>query len=95
MIKSEVVDDLKTFKSLDALNDSEGGKLLIKSITVTVKDRINELTAIYKTASHIELVSIISDISAHLDIYSKMTNAKENKKAAKEVLDNILTNETN
>ncbi len=95
MEKSEVIEDLKTFKSLDALKDSEGGKILLEGVVRTVRDKINELTIIYTKASHIELISVISDISAQLGIYSKLNNAKGNKKMTTEELDKILSNETN
>jgi len=95
MNKKEVTKDLGDFKSMSALKDSNGGKLLIKTLLKDTRSIINELTAIYKTASHIELVALISGMEAKLSIYNGLVQSDTNKELAQEVLDQILKDENN
>lgn len=65
-------------QELKALADMEGGKQLIKLLIKDVVFKVNQLQASYRTASHIELLAIISEMSAHLNTAKLLINSKEN-----------------
>ena len=65
-------------QSIKALADTEGGQLLIKLLMKDVVNKVNQLESNYRSASHIELLAIIAEMSVHLNTARLLIKSKEN-----------------
>lgn len=88
--QNEIQEDVSLYKSLDALAHSDGGKILIDSLGKDVVNSVDNLTAKYKEASHIELISIIAKLQSDLSLLRVLTRAEKNKEQAQEELKKLL-----
>jgi hypothetical protein len=84
-------DDLKHFKALDALADSEGGSLIVKSLVKDVVANIEQIVANYGTMTHPEFISKSATIKTALDVARILTRAKANKKYVESELEKELS----
>lgn len=86
-------DDLDNLKKLDVIADSEGGKVLIETLTKDIVSSIDSLCSNFQTASHIELIAVIAKIKERLNIIRVLTRAKENKEFLSKEIKEMLVNE--
>lgn len=84
--KKEIRSDLKNASALEAVQHSEGGKLLIKSCLQDVVSSVDTLSIGYTSLSHIELIAHCARLKERLDLYRALTNAKKNKDIISEAL---------
>ena len=93
MNKEEIQKDIKKYSSIEAVENSEGGKLLIKSLEKDVVSCIDEMSSKIKTATHIELVAIIAKMSERLTLLRAIRRAKNLKNMAAKELEFLLKEE--
>jgi hypothetical protein len=87
--KKEVLDDIEKYKSIQAILNQEGGKILQDTAYRDVKNSIDILAQSYKTASHADLVTLCATLKASLDLLRVFRNAKTNQELAEEALKHI------
>lgn len=88
--KDEIKKDLKNASALDAVQHSEGGKLLVKSCLQDIVSSVDTLAIGYSSLTHIELISNCAKLKERLALYKALTNAKKNKKITEEALREAL-----
>lgn len=76
---------------IKAMAESNGGKIVAKLLLQDVVGKVMQLEAMYKTASHIELVAVIADLSAYLTTAKLFIRSKENVKLLDEQIAEALT----
>lgn len=85
--KEEYEQEARKYSSLEALANTEGGKILIQGLQKDITAAIDVLAIKYKTASEIELRSACANLAVNLAVLRTMTNAKQNKKIYLEELE--------
>jgi hypothetical protein len=88
--KKEIKDDLSKISALEAVKNSEGGKILIESCLADVVSSVDTLCVGYTSLNHIELVAHCARLKERLDLYRVLVNAKRNKKMVLEALKEAL-----
>lgn len=83
--------DIAQYSALEALSNSEGGILLIKTLKSDLRGIIDTMKTTYKTISHTELIALVSKLEARVDILRSITRAKKNYDLANDYLDDILS----
>lgn len=91
--KKEIKNDLSNAMALEAIKNSEGGKLLIKSCLTDIISSVDTLRAGYVNLSHIELISHCARLKERLDLYRVLKNAKKNKDIIQGALTEALEEE--
>lgn len=77
--KKEIRKDLGNIASLEAVQHSEGGKLLIKSCAGDITSSVDTICGGFVSFSHTELIAHCARLKERLDLYRVLTNAKRNK----------------
>lgn len=85
---AEQADKLHDFK---ALYDTPGGKALVHQLLTSTRQNIFRLIGMYKTASDIEIRSIIAAIDTELNTARLLINAKEGMEVLEKDLTDILS----
>lgn len=80
--QQEVKKDIKKFKALEVLAESEGGEILLASLATSVESSMEDLASSYKTATHAELIASCAKLSEQMLMWKVITNANKNKKFA-------------
>lgn len=83
-------EQINELHDLECLYQTEGGKTLVKILLKDVAMRVNSLQSVYRTASHIELVSLIAELDAHLSMAKSLINAKAGKELLEAEFDEML-----
>ena len=79
----DIEKDIKKYAKLDIVANSEGGKELVKNLGSYIVSTINQLCHKYKSASHIELISLIAQLDSKINLYQTLMRAKGQKMGAK------------
>lgn len=82
----EIKDELGTFTALEAVANSEGGKLLIATHMSDVVSIVDALGANYSTYQHTQLMAMCAEMKTKLDMVRTLTRAEKNKKFMQETL---------
>ena len=85
-----IAEDLKLYGDAEVFSKSTGGQKIIKSLEIDVLDATLLLTAKYKTASHIELISYCAALETKMDLLRRMTQAGKKKEEAIENFNNRM-----
>lgn len=85
-----IAEDLKLYGDAEVFSKSSGGQKIIKSLEVDVLDATLLLTAKYKTAGHIELISLCAALETKMDLLRRMTQAGKKKDEALESFKNRM-----
>jgi len=80
--QQEAKKDVKKYKALEVLSESEGGEILLASLALSVEGSMEELASSYKIASHAELIATCAKLSEQLLMWKVITNANKNKRFA-------------
>lgn len=86
----EMSDEFDAFNALDILSTSEGGKILIKSLTKDVMGTLETIVLKYNTLTHIEFIAYSAKIKEKIDILRSLTRARKNKQFITEEIDKLL-----
>lgn len=88
--KKEIKDDLAKATALEAVQHSEGGKILIASCLQDIVTSIDTLAVGYTSLSHIELISHCARLKERLALYRALKNASKNKEITLQALKEAL-----
>lgn len=80
--KDEIKEDLKKYKALEAVANSDGGQILLETLVADIEYSIDILVSDYKTLPDIELRSTCANLATNLAIFKALTNSSKNKKFA-------------
>lgn len=86
METKEIKKDLGDAQAIDAMLTSQGGVLLMKSLSSDIVGTMETLAMKYPTLTMQEFVSLCSDLKVKLDIIRMLTRAKKNKKYLESLL---------
>jgi hypothetical protein len=93
MTKEDVIKDIQKFSAIDAVSNTAGGKIIVKSLQKDIVSSIDELSSKYKTSSHLEMIALCARLSERLTMLRVLTKAKKLKKLAQEELQFLLDEE--
>jgi len=88
MLKEEVEKDIKTYKSLSALANSEGGKLLIKTLRKDIKSDIDTICSLVNE-DEMKLRVAIMSLKKNIALLQTLTRSKKNLELALEALEQV------
>jgi len=88
--KKEIRKDLGEMNALNAVKNSEGGKIIIKRSLADILSTLDSLASGYPILSHIQLVSLCARLKERLDIYRALNNSDANIQLAEEALEEAL-----
>jgi hypothetical protein len=91
-IKS-IADDLDKVKAISALNNMEGGKILVASLLADVVSNIDTMCAKHKDLTMQEFVSLSVDTKTKINMARLLTRAEKNKEYLSDLLDEALLSE--
>lgn len=86
----ETLADVEMYSALDAVATSEGGKLLIESLTTDALDDIDTLCEGYRKLPHAELIALCASLEKSLSTLRSLTRAGKQKKLAREMLEQVI-----
>lgn len=86
---SLLTEDLEKATSLEALSNSDGGKVLLDALTTDIVSAVEKLTN-YKDKSQTDFIVICADLSNKLTIVRSITRAKDNTEYLKNELAKAL-----
>jgi len=89
----EIIKDKEKYAKLEALANSEGGKLLLDTLKSDLKGSINTLIGNYRSTSHIEIICLIAQLESRLELYKRISNSSKNKALTIEELEHIVKDE--
>ncbi len=72
--------ELNAYAALEALAQSEGGRIIIQALKTDILAVLDTLAIKYQTLPHAELIAACADMAAKLDTLRTLTNATKNKK---------------
>jgi response regulator of citrate/malate metabolism len=87
--KKEILDDIDKFKSIEVLNHTDGGKILVNTIFKDVVNTVDTLAVIYKTATLPELQAHCASLQSNLALLKVFKNAKKQVELAEEALKSL------
>src|ERR1035437_3447150 len=88
--KELVQDDIGKASALEAVKNSEGGKILLSSLQKDILFCIDKITHDYPTLSHIDLIANCAKFSERLSLFRAILRSSKNKKLSLEELDALL-----
>lgn len=88
--KKEIRTDLDKYKSLEALQHSDGGKILIESCLGDILITVETLASQFKDLSHIEMITQCARLNERLAVYKVLKNAEKNKRIVEQALKEAL-----
>lgn len=87
---ADMVDDLGKISAITVIGDSQGGKILVKSLVSDVVGNVDTLCAKYSTLSLQEFISLCADMKSKLDLIRVITRARKNKKSLEAMIGETL-----
>lgn len=87
MNKEEITKDIKKYKAVEAVANSDGGKIIEKDIKDDLISVIDQISVKYGELSHIELIALCAGLNEKLTMLRIFKNAKTNRKMAIEALE--------
>lgn len=87
--EEEVVADVERYKSIAAILDQDGGKVLVEGLRASVTSDINRIIALF-SAPEMELRCAVAKLKADLDLYHTLVHARPNAEVAQEALAGLL-----
>lgn len=86
----EEQEDIDTFNALKTLAQSDGGKILIETLTTDIVSVIGTLETQYKILSHTELIGYCASLSERLALLRTLTRANKNLEDLKKLIGDTL-----
>jgi sugar-specific transcriptional regulator TrmB len=86
----DIKKDIKKFSAIDAVANSDGGKIIIKSTERELVSIIDELASKFKTLNQTEFIALCASLSAKLGLIRTLRKAEGLKKLAKEELEFVI-----
>ena len=79
--KEELEDALNKAKAYVIFIKSEAGKIFVDKLKEEAEAKINEIITVFKTATHIELMTLVVELETLRAFQERFANAKESVKA--------------
>ena len=89
MNEEALVAEVKTYKGLTVLAQSEGGETLLAHLKERIASDVETIRSLLK-GSDVDIRSAIAQLNADLYVYRVLLNADQNAKIATEELDTLL-----
>jgi len=86
----EIMNDANKYSAIDAVAISEGGKILIGSLTSDIVSDIDTLCAKYSKFTIQEFISTCSDMKNKLDLLRTLSRAYKNKQDTLDLISETL-----
>lgn len=86
--KKIVINDLEKFKALEAVSESEGGKILIDTLKGDIRDDIETIMSLFK-GDEMELRCAVAKLKSDLTLLRVLLRSKENVKLTEEELQRL------
>lgn len=86
--------DLADFMAVEGLANSEGGKVLIENLKISIAADVETIISLFK-GSEMDIRCAIAKLSSHLTLYRILKRAPENARLAKEELSKLLEEDKN
>ena len=83
--KEEVEQDLKKYKALGVMVDSEGGQIAIKELISVVVSDIDSVLSRYRDIPEVELRAMLASIQSNVGLVKYMNRAKSNIKVLEDI----------
>lgn len=80
--KDAIKDEIGEKSALEAVKNSEGGRILLSNLLTAIGQCIDELTMKYKSASHPELIVLSARLAEKVLMYRVINNSSKHKKNA-------------
>ena len=87
--REEVLSDIKKYKSIAALLDQDGGKLLIKALQSDICGDFDSLCGMIRS-DEMTIKSVIARMSANVNLLRVLKRSRKNVKMAEEALKPLL-----
>ena len=91
-IKS-IADDLDKITAISALNNMEGGKILVDSLIKDIVSSVHTLMASHKDLTLQEFVILSAEMKTKLDLAKALINSDKKKEYLNELLEQSLSDE--
>lgn len=89
-VAQDIHKDLERISEIDALADSEGGKILCKSLTRDILDAVHNLANNNEKLTMQEFIAIGQRIKANRDLIEVLAGARKNKEFLEGLLEEQL-----
>lgn len=87
--KNEIIEDIKRYSRIEAISNTEGGKIVLGGLRKDISSCISDITRGYGKYTHIELIAKCARLSEQLTLLRVLNRASKLKKFAQEELDFI------
>ena len=91
--KDLITKEINKYAAIEAMVNSEGGQLIIKSLKKDIKSCIDEMISKYRSASHTELIATSAKLAERITMYRTLTGSSQLKKIASKDLEELLKEE--
>ena len=91
-IKS-IADDLDKITAISALNNMEGGKILVYGLIKDIVSNVHTLIASHKDLTLQEFVTLSAEMKTKLDLAKALINSDKKKEDLNELLEQSLSDE--
>ena len=88
--KEEIEADLKEISKISVISDTEGGKVLLKSLLSDIAGGVSTLCNKNSTMTLQEFISVCALMKANVDLYCALGKAKQNKEYLETLLAEAL-----
>lgn len=86
----ELKEDLKKAKAVEVFALSDGGKLLLKNLSIDIISNIETLANKYSTLTIQEFISLGASTKEKMSVFKAVNNSKRNKKFLEDMLQETL-----
>lgn len=86
----EALGDADKYQSLLALQNLEGGIILLSALKRDAVSDVDNLISRYKEASHVELLALVASLDAKLQILRLINRAKTNLEGVESFIDELV-----
>lgn len=90
MEKKLVKKDIEKYKSIEAIGNLEGGKILIKALEGDVLNGFATVLSMYRSSTEIELRATIAKLASDYSLLKVLTRAGKNRKFAQQELARLM-----
>lgn len=84
---NQLLDERDEKLALQILADSDGGKVIVKTLKEDIAGRVTQLATMYRDAEHVDLLRVCAALSSSLSLYQALTRAESHVKQIDEIID--------
>jgi len=87
--QKELTEEIKKYKAIKALNDNEGGKILVETLGKVIVDELNYLLSKYREIPELDIKVRLAKVSEKLLLIRVLTRAESNFDVLSEQLNEL------